>query len=345
MKNKYILLINGKIMKILKPFLFLLSALLLMTCYNSCDDAGVVSNNQNVNFSQLNLPHLNPEEQVMYEIFVGFDTLADHNANMYISLGKFNINASGQPVDSAGNVKTIAFKNTVNLNWAGDAIVTLEPLIDNDSLPNGIKVMGSARTVVNGVLTFNMDMNYSEVLNNIPASLGDSAHFILSTPTDGVGFSEFTRGVWLTKDTLGNSAGMTSPTIPGGTGYIYHAWIADVSNPDFPIFYNVGRFSDPNAVDDYTGCQGLFPGYNKPGHDYISPAPGCANLANLNNGFFKIFVTLEPQNRIIQTIPYYLVVFAGPLGSSGYGIVSAMPNVSAAVLPTGTLTVTTTTGN
>jgi hypothetical protein len=328
-------------MKLIKSIqlIFFLAALPFLVA--ACDDSGTSGDKTKSNFTPTNLPPLGAEDGVQYELFVSFDTSADHENSNYFSLGKFNVNINGQPVNSAGSVTTFGFKFTPDFSKAKDAIVTMEPIVDNDTLPNGPRVMGGAGFLQNGVLTFHLNMNYVDVLDSIPARLGDSVRYILATPTDSIPVSEYYRGIWLTTDSLGQSSGMNSPFIPESMEWTYHAWLLDVTNPGYPAYYNIGRFTNPGGADDYNSCQGNSPGYNKPGHDFISTNAGCQNTANLNLGNFRLLVTLEPRNWLVQSKPAPFRIFYGTVSVAGFAIPSNIPNVSNNYLPTGLLQITT----
>lgn len=324
-------------MKILRYVTLVTATILLPFLFQACDDSGVAGDKTKSNFTQSHLPVLALEDGVRYELFVTFnDSLA---GLQYRSCGKFNIDLNGNPVDSAGNVKTFKFSYTPDFSRAVNAFVTLEPLSDPDSLPNGTKIIGGAATLNNGALNFNMSMDFPGVVPGVPNNLGDSCRYIMATPTDSIGNFQFYRGVWLTTDTMGNTAGMSSPALD--TNWIYHAWLGDYTNPGYPVFYNMGRFSNPAAGDDYAGCQGPRAGYNKPGQDYISTQTGCTSFANLNLGNFKMVVTLEPRNWVVQSKPAPIRIFFGNVGVWGFGIPSALSNVSAGYLPTALLVITT----
>jgi hypothetical protein len=328
-------------MRIIKSVLVLLLSTILAICYISCDDAGVTTVSQSSNFSVLNLKPLTAEDSAMYELFVSFDTLGNI---VYYSMGKFNVNASGQIIDSAGHSKVLKFDFAPNLANGNDAIVTLEPLNDNDTLPNGPRILGASKTFVNGILTFIMNMEYSGVLGNIATQLKtDSVKYILASPTGAYPSSNFVRGIWFTPDSSGSSAGISSLPI-NGTGWIYHAWIIDTRDSINDI-YNVGRFYNPNGADDYIRCYGMNPqnAYNKPGEDWLianCPGPaGIPDITNLNNGDYKILITLEPETHYL-TKPFFIKLFYGTFAGIGFNIPALVTNVAASYFPTASLQIT-----
>src|SRR5260221_6871188 len=109
-------------MKIKSTFFLLIIAVLFAFIYSGCDDSGVTTVTQNSTFTQTGLQHLDPADSMMYELFVNIDS---SGGSKFCSMGKFNINASGQAVDSTGNAKNFQLRFTPDLPSLTDAFVTL----------------------------------------------------------------------------------------------------------------------------------------------------------------------------------------------------------------------------
>jgi len=285
----------------------------------------------------------------MYELFVRFDSA---NINQVLSLGKFNVNSSGQLVDTGGIAATFQFRYYVDLNIATEAFVTIEPKVSADTLPTGPKIMGCVvRTITNGALVFSMDMYSSDVLGNIAAEyFSDSAKYILASPTAGDPHSHYTRGIWFTPDTTHSVAGINCAALDSSLGWIYHAYVIDNRNPTQYI-YNVGRFWDPNASDDYNQCNGNGQPWNKPGQDWLTsncPGGGLPDITddpqyNLNNSDYLALITIEPITLSSSlTQPFFIHLFYGTINVPDFDIARELPNVAANTLPTGVLTLTST---
>ncbi|MEO6691649.1 MAG: hypothetical protein ABIO44_04850, partial [Saprospiraceae bacterium] len=72
----------------------------------SCDDAGIASYQNNSTFSVSQLKTLDKNVDGVYELWVSFGSSADHNQNSFISMGRFNVDAMGNIVDTTGAPKT-----------------------------------------------------------------------------------------------------------------------------------------------------------------------------------------------------------------------------------------------
>ena len=333
-------------MKIKNTVYLLIVVLSSAFFYGGCDDSGITTINQNSTFSSVNLKHLDVSDSAVYEMFVNIDS---SGGTIYCSMGKFNINASGQAVDLSGNAKNFQFDFTPNLPTLTDAFVTIEPLSDNDTIPSGLIIMGASRTYVNGVLTYNMNMMYGGALGGIAAQFAtDQAQYTFATPTDGSPITQWSRGIWFTTDDFGNSPGISCQSV-NSTNWRYHAYVINIANPNY--IYNIGKFGDPNAADDFSGCEGNGPlHWQKPGNDWLIPnCPGggipdidSSVAGNLNSSNYKALVTIEPANRPanLSTTPFFIHLFEGNIGVAGYGSNSTLPNVSANFLPTATVTIT-----
>lgn len=332
-------------MNIKNTFLLLIFVLTVTLIYPGCDDAGVTTVNQNSTFSSVNLKPLETSDSAVYEMFVNIDS---SGGSIFCSMGKFNINPTGQAVDLSGNAKNFKFNFTPNLPLLADAFVTIEPVVDNDTLPNGPVIMGSTRAYVNGVLTYYMSMQYQGALGSIASQFStDEAKYTFATPTDGDPSSQWRRGIWFTTDDFGNSPGISCQSVTS-TNWRYHAYV--ISSLNSTYIYNVGKFSNPNSGDDFDGClSNVGPPWSKPGQDWLMPnCPGSipdidssAN-GNLNSGNFQALITIEPANRPanLTNTPFYIHLFFGNIGTAGYGSNSTLPNVSSSFLPTATLTIT-----
>ena len=314
-------------MKFIKLSSFLAIATAITFIYLSCDDAGIINNN-NMSFTFKNLQNLDTSVDGIYEAWIYFPL------NGYISIGKFNISISGQPVDPSGQPITFKLKYQVpDINGALGGLVTIVPPGGGvDTF--GTKFLAGPKTSNNNYLVFNVSMESDTILGSAATQMPyDTARYILYNPTDSISRIGY-KGIWFTKDTNGNEASLTLSNIPPNRSWIYQAWVMDNSSRKI---YNVGRFSSPNGNDDYNNCQGPNPGFNKPGNDWIEPdcPPGMPQITNLNNGNYSVFITLEPKYRAAETNPFFIRLFSGNISVSAPGVMATIPNVT--ILPTATI--------
>ncbi len=84
--------------------------------------------------------------------------------------------------------------------------------------------------------------------------------------------------------------------------------------------------------------------YLKPGQDWLlanCPGPaGVPDIANLNNGNYKILITLEPETPHL-TKPFFIKLFYGTFAGVGFNVPSSVTNVAASYFPTASLQITT----
>lgn len=340
-----------KLTKILFIKVLLIS---LPIIYFGCDDSGVVIHSPSAGFSQGGLLPLGAEENATYELFVSFGSGTDNNLNTYCSMGKFNIAPTLQVVDLSGAPVNFKFNFTPDMTKAVDAIITIEPKPDNDTLPNGPVIMGGIKTIVSNVYVFNFSTQYSNAFGTIASQfLTDSAKFILASPTAGIPSSLYTRGVWFTTDSTGNNPGISCASIPDSLGWIYHAYVVD-SRDTVNGIYDIGRFQNPGGGDDFNSCYSIGgASWIKPGQDWLQancPGAGLHDIDgtapySLNNGSYNLLITIEPKSRTATT-PFFLRMFYGNIPAMlGFNIVTILNNVSASHMPGGDITISSNNSN
>jgi hypothetical protein len=308
--------------------------LFFVLIFYSCDDAGISSVNTG-SITVNNLKPINQNIEGIYELWASVESAADHGENAYKSLGRFVVNSQSQLTDTAGSPFKPNLNKISNINRIEDIIITIQPPGYNDTIPSNIKILGGAKRVTGSQLVFNLTMNYIDILPvsvQIPSSL---AEFILASPSAGIASAQYKRGIWFTKDTNGNSSGLTLPVLPDTAEWVYQAWVIDNSNTNY--IYNIGRFSSPNNSDDYQQCRqsgGL--DWQKPGNDWlISNCPGgIPDIINLENNY-KILITLEPkyEQGTALNIPFYLEIFSVNIASLPFGSIQSAANIFNSNLP------------
>ena len=312
--------------------------LFLALSLSSCDDSGIVQTKNNVSFTYSNLKHLDPDVDGVYEAWISFDSQADHGDELYVSCGKFNIDPNnGELVDTAGNPVTLKLKYIPStINTAGDAIVTIEPPFDTDTLPS-TRLIGGAVTAGSDFLSADMDMKYDEVLGEIADNFTIAGtKYILNTPTD-TSVQFYYNGIWFC-DTAGTSLFTGLLPIADSLGWTYEAWVTDTRTG---TNYSLGRFSNPDSTDSDAAGQYANPpysiAYGKPGQDYIRNTPP---VSDLRAGYYRLMITLEPKNEPANSPPFFIRLFyRQQLQPLQYGENSpGLPNMSAD-LPTATIKV------
>lgn len=245
------------------------------------------------------------------------------------------VNAQGQPVDNTtGEPKVFSLRwNPGNIIDASDALITIQQPGNNDTIPTGTKMIGGIAVLSNDYVSFNLSMAYSDILGNTAAKfLTDTCKYILNTPTTQ-NTSDWDQGIWLTKDTLGSSTGLTCSPLPDTGDWLYEGFIYLAANPN--LYYSIGRFPNPSLSDDNNNCQGPAFQYDKPGQDWIDTV--CTgNTIKLNSSAYNFMVTIRPKLSNFLNA-HYIKLFDGAINVAGFGSVGVITNIAANYLPTGTL--------
>jgi hypothetical protein len=320
-------------MKYLRFPLIVITIITLPLLLNSCGDGGVSETPKVTGLTVSGLPTLITTTDGYYEAWVSVEEAAgDHGDAAYRTLGKFNVRNDGVLIDPNGN-NFSPDAGGIDLNKIEDALISIEPTGDADTILNGTKFLGAAKSVENGVLVFRLSMSYSHILGNIANNLPNAtAKYILAAPTDTTNDPEsYKRGVWFTIDTLGQAAGLTVGQISDTLDWKYQAWVFD-GRDTVAWRYDMGKFNGPNDPDNFQQCQVVLPSWNKPGQDWTRPGcpgngvPDITDLTTDNR--YILVVTLEPK---IETQglgrPFQLVLFHGriPAGTL-YGEVKQINN-------------------
>jgi hypothetical protein len=312
----------------------------------NCGDDGTTAPVNSGQLSVNNLKRLDQNTEGIYELWVSVETGLDHGDNAYRTLGRFNINTTGGLVDASGNTFNVNAGKIANLNTVGDGLITIESPGDNDTIPGNIRFLGGAKSVQGGTIVIGMNMEYSEILGSIAGQFPTAeAKYLLASPTTGDTL-QFNKGVWFAQNTGGTNAGMTLPAIPDTLDWTYQAYVVD-SRDSLNLIYNMGRFDSPDTADDYHQCEFTPPAasWQLPGQDWIQPNCPAAltTITDLNNGFYRLLVTLEPRFETAINKPFYLKLFYGTITPSFYGTIKVLQNYNSPVnyIPTASLTLTT----
>jgi hypothetical protein len=292
-------------MKIIK-FLLIIPIILVAVIYYSCDDSGVLPSDVprgQISFTQKRLNHIDPNIDGVYELWLRIDSLGSVTNH---SLGRFNIDGNGNVTDTGGG--TIEFKyqgDTSALGFSTDAFITVEPPGDFNGQPSSAVLLSGHTEIKLDSLYTTMKLSGSLALGSAGAELlsGNHARYMLNTPTSSA--VSCLRGLWFC-DTAGNT-GFPSGLLMTSSGWFYQGWVMDKSVPSNPIYYNMGRFTNPYGPD-FNGagpCAGTGTPYSKPGEDWVLDSCSSGRPQNLNNLIYEVFVTLEPAYETPSSTAYY----------------------------------------
>lgn len=322
-------------MKFVRTFFAFILLILLPYILNSCGEDTVTPKTAN-EFSVQNLKPLNTAVDGMYEAWVSIETNGDHEDANLRTIGKFNVSSKGSLIDKNGNSFQISLSHVPDVTKISDAIVTIEPPEDeNDTIPSESRLMGGIKVSQNGTLTFNLSMNYSEVLGTKADQIDNApeANYVLSAPTTG-DTNQYKRGAWFSSNISGTIAGLQLPVIPDTLGWWYQAWIVDSTASGNLQFYNMGRFTNANGPDDFDpGCNDTIAApWNLPGQDWIKPncpSSSYPPITDLTIGKYKILVTLEPrseQGTALQA-PFFMTLYQNKINGQSYGTINNLSNI------------------
>lgn len=305
-------------MKIIKYFILIIFTGIV---FYSCDDAGQnpswVPKGQ-ITFSFTNLKSLLPAIDGYYHLWLALDSSGNRK---WYELGRFNISAAGEMVDTLGNTIVFNFNgDTSSLGYATKSTLT----VGKDPIPDKSVLIAADLTAsedsVSGSLWMGHDFAFGETGKRIlgsgyPMAVGG---YQLICPTTNN--TQCSKGIWFS-DTLGNPTFSEGLSLSQGKGWIFQAWLNDKSAD---LYYSIGRFHNfYNADQDGAGpCKGSNGnGYNKPGQDFVQTGGGCPSINNIMNGNFAVFVTIEQEGEsgLSLTSPFYLKLFLQAFIVNGLG--------------------------
>lgn len=322
-----------------KKLFFLLAAFVSLIAA-SCNDSGVINPISTSTEFRTTLKPIDENVVGIYELWASVETGLDHDEGAYRSLGKFTVDVTGKINNTSGGTFAVDLSKISNTNNIGDVIVTIQPPGYLDTIPSNIKIIGGSKLLQGNSIVFDLRMSYTDIIP-LSAVFGSSlARYILASPTSVYASAEFERGLWFSRDTIGNLEGITLPFLNDTLEWVYQAWVYERSNP--ANIYSMGRFINPNTSDDYNQCQGLNAPWQKPGQDWLQPncpGGGLPDITNLNSNLYNIMITLEPryEQGPALSVPFYIKLFTDSINTAPYSTVFTMQNVSGSNLPTGIL--------
>jgi hypothetical protein len=210
-------------------------------------------------------------------------------------------------------------------------MVTLEPPGDHDQSPSPYVIISGPLTVANDSIYGSLTIGGDEALGSVGRRLIQGSHgfFMFDTPTD-TSQSCF-RGIWFC-DTNQVSTLPTGIALPSSSAWKYEGWVADTNDPQFPVYYSTGKFSDPGYPDeDGAGpCAGSSQPYNKPGQDWVQSncPPGKPTVVNMKVGYYQVFITIEPKFETPGSPAYASPFFVKLFRLPNIGPTTACRNIS-----------------
>jgi hypothetical protein len=297
-----------------KNFLILALIFSLSIIYFSCDDSGVnvyAIHRGVLSLKVVNLRPLDPNVNGMYEAWIRLDTAP--GAWYYSSLGKFNIDANGNPIDANGQPADFKYTgDTTKLYLVTHCLISVEPPNSSGNI-SGPRILDCQLTKYTDSLAGNLTIGGTEALDSVGRALlanPSGCWYTLMSKTSDNPVQDCAKGVWLCGST-GDSALPTLGKLPANSMWVYQGWIADTLNAGGPYYYSIGRFTDPRHSDDdgAGSCAGpnTANAPDRVGEEWIQPNcqwGGKPSIVNLSAGYYQVFVTIEPANELIGSNAY-----------------------------------------
>jgi len=325
-----------------KFLIIIFSCFLISVYFNSCDDSGVATHDNNLTFSFTGLKHLNPQTDGLYEAWIAFA----YSPELYVSCGKFNIDeATGNIVDTTGTPVLLKLRyRPYNFSTAQYGLITIDPPGFSDTAnPPQLRILAGDVSVGTDYLTANLRMNHSLALDSIiKKDTTAITSFMLFTPTDTSTVADTNTfrwfdGIWMC-DSTGNSGIMGLATIADASPWIYEAWINKTTDN---TWYKIGRFKNPNGLDDdgagpFAGPRTLPSQYQSPGEDWLLNSPPINDLRSSN---YNVVICIEPAGYNNGLTGHFIQLFRGSAQSARIqypGQMGNLPNVTS-TLPTASI--------
>jgi len=297
-----------------KNFLILALIFSLSIIYFACDDSGVnvyAIHRGTMSLTIQNFKPLNKDIDGLYEAWLRFDTSSTFY--YYYSLGLFNVDAAGNPVDSNGQSFDFKYSgDTTKLYQVTHCLITVEPPGRTGYFGYGPCLLDVVLNRYTDSLSGNLTIGGPEALDAVGRAIlaaPGGGYYCIKSLTSGNPSQDCEKGVWLCS-TTGDTTLTVLGALPNNGQWIYQGWIADTQSTGGPYYYSIGRFRDPgHADDDGAGpCAGpnTSNAYDRPGQEWIQPncPAGKPTIFNLSAGIYQVYVTLEPANEQIGSTAY-----------------------------------------
>lgn len=294
------------IIKIAKTLL-ILTLISLSYYFFSCDDSGTPPEGPgriNVGFSTL--PPLNKDIDGFYELWAVFDSSSSHR---YVSLGKFNIDGNGIPVDSFNQAKNFTLPDSNlahDLSYLRYGLLTLEPPGDPSISPSNQIFLAAPFVKSGDTLKSTMIIGDDNALGSTGRTLttANRGLYMIYSITDNPQYCS--KGVWYC-DAAGQTGFPAGLDLAGNTGWIFEGWMREKTTG---ATYSIGRFDSPYHADlDGAGpCSIGGTPYDVPGQEFIDT--NCTNVGSFVSGNYETFMTLEPRNETTGlNLPFFKLYY------------------------------------
>lgn len=223
----------------------------------------------------------------------------DHSESAYFSVGKFNVDASGNLVSPEGGAAKFAIPTGYNPSLIIDALVTIESVHaeHHGEAGPGARLLG-------GVFTGNAQQATARLEATDNHALGGQVFsdtvgsFILVAPTSS-NPADSVSGIWFVNyhGTSSPLPGLTLPPQPlndDHPDWTYQAWLIRNEGTAGAEYVKLGRFLVPSQQDSTVagpGAGGVLDAlFQAPGEDFVSAAARRV----LNDGTYGVAVSVEP---------------------------------------------------
>jgi hypothetical protein len=235
-----------------------------------------------------------------------------------LSTGRFVVDEAGLVLDEAG---TPIDHFAVDAEGATGFVLTIEPTVDEDPAPSATHLL--AGDIVDGVA--NLSISHPAALGTDFSAAAGSVEVAVPTARGLAGAER--AGAWFF--TNGGSS-LTLPELPDG--WAYEGWIVFDGQP-----VTTGRFTDPNAADDFNGFSGDGSGPATPGEDFIRNAPEGLEFPRSVAGTTAV-ISVEPDADD-SPLPFTLKPLVGEIPTDAERLSEHDLSLDLDGIPTGTATV------
>lgn len=224
----------------------------------------------------------------------------DHEDANYFSVGRFNIDASGNLTGATGGAAHFAIPSGYNAQLIGDAVVTVEKANDNHTKP-GPRVLGGLISGTESKASSVLSPEDGDALGGriLVDSIGYAS---LVAPTSDVP-ADSVSGVWFVRfitdlsglptDTVAGLALPPQPLNPDNPDWTYTAWLVRNEGTAGAEYVNIGHFNMPDGPDDDLAGPGAGSAgshyFRTPGSDFVS-----GTRRTLNDGTYDVVISVDP---------------------------------------------------
>lgn len=284
-------------------FLFLALVLVSSTLAASCTEDPLYPA-RSISVNGADLPSLDGD--AVYELWLSYpperavrkEPVIDHDEPLYFSAGRFVV-TDGAIRAVGGGPADFAIPAGYNPSLVFEALVSVEPLIDDDTVPDAPMLWGrftGSATRGHALLEAATERTFDTA-----ALLERNGSFVLEAPTSDDP-ADSVSGIWFYSNIRSPggepmSPGIDMPALPldhDNDNWIYEAWLTVRDAGGSVSYVSLGRFRSPAKEDD-TG-PGPAAGPNRlaahhfPGEDFVAPRRVLTDSA------YGVVVSLQPDS-------------------------------------------------